>query len=155
MTSLLAPVGIATLGSLAVQTMRQLSTGDFLRELCGGNDKPAESTPDVTEPSALDLSRAVPAFIEKLRELLPADVDAAQPIVLKEDGWGGVVVDGEHPDRLAIEDLLAADEKIRAEFQTLARAATLERDKASAVSGQSLGEFRLRIEGDTAAIGFE
>ena len=156
MTSPLIPVGIAALGSLAVKTMRQLNPGDFLRELCGTNDEAVGSKPSSlkdSSPTVLDLSHAIPAFIEEFRDLLPAALE--QPIVLKEDGWGGVIVDGDHPDRLVIEDLLASNAKLREDFQTIARAATSQRDQSAAEFGRSLGEFRLQITGDVAGIGFE
>jgi hypothetical protein len=153
MTSPLIPVGIATLGSLAVQTMSRLNPKDFLRELCGGDEKSAETTgpQPVAEPS-LDLTNAIPAFIDHLRGELPAGANFDEPIMLKEDGWGGVVVDGDHPDRLAIEDLLASNATLREEFQKIADAATVQRDRALS---PSFGEFRLRIEQDAASIHFE
>jgi hypothetical protein len=71
--------------------------------------------------------------------------------VLKDDGWGNVIVDGDHPDRLAIEELLASNEKLREEFLEIARTATANRDQSVAQFGPSLGEFRLQINDDVAA----
>jgi hypothetical protein len=159
MTSPLLPVGLAALGTLAVQTVRQLKPGDFLRELYGTDEKPAESAPAKTHSAAqtaADLSAAIPAFIEQLRtQLQSVGVELDQPIVLKEDGWGGVVVDGDHPHRTVIEELFASDESLRADFQQIARAATTQRDQSSLGFGPSLGEFRLQMDAGAAAIAFE
>ena len=161
MTSPLLPIGAAALGSFALKTVGQLNPGEFLRELWNGNNhEPAAEIQPSDSGSATrkttDLTLAIPSLVEHLRtRLQSAGVQLSQPITLKEDGWGGVVVDGDHPDRLAIEELFASDQELRAEFQTISQAATSERDRLASGFGPSLGEFRLQIDRETAAIAFE
>jgi hypothetical protein len=163
MTLPLPHVGAAALGTLAYQAVRHLKPGEFLRELWGNEHaaqpvKPpvgASDRPDTTPP-AVDLVQAVPAFAAKLARHLAAagvQVNPSQPIVLKDDGRGGVMLDGDHLDRAAIEQVLAEHAGLRADFLAIASAAADQRQHLAV--GLLPDEFRLAIHGGEATWYFE
>jgi hypothetical protein len=155
--SSLLPIGGAALGALAARTLgglgESLSFQDHLRREAE-RAEPAAAGP-ATEPQAtLDLATALPDFIAQLQERLEAaGVDLTQPLTLKPDGNGGIMVDGEHPDRALVESLLQ-DSELAGTFEEIAAAAT-ERRRAQPGVDNVFGEFRLRMDGKSAAIGFE
>jgi hypothetical protein len=103
-----------------------------------------------------NLDKALPHLVSDLRERFrAAGVDLSEPIQLKEDGHGGVVVNGDHPDRSLIEDIFAGDSKLTDDFQQVAAAAVQQRQNYSLSSDNPFGEFRLNIDGGSAAIRFE
>lgn len=166
MTSPLIPIGGVALGTLALSALRELHPGQFLHELWKGRNEAgsegsteadaskADADSGVTEQ--VDPSRALHSLVNQLRtRLVAAGVDVTQPIILKDDGRGGVIVDGDHPDRVAIEELFAADALLRSEFQSVARAATEDKDELAPWLGPSWGEFRLHLDEDEAEIRFE
>ena len=161
MTAPLIPVGGIGLATLAWNGLRQFQPGQFLRELWGGADPDmaaSEFEPSDTSiaTETLDLSQSVLSLAKELRfRFSAAGVDLSQPLVLKDDGNGGVIIDGDHPDRATVEYLLAASPNLRAEFQSVLRAATEKHDKLAPWLGQCLGEFRLELDEYTSAVRFE
>jgi hypothetical protein len=159
MTFPLPPIGAAALGGLALQALQNVRPGEFLRELWNVREPdaaPVAPTLADTPTSPLDLTQAVPAFADRLAmQLMAAGVDLTRPIVLKDDGQGAVIVDGDHPDRATIEGLLAADSQLRADFRALSAAASAQRDRLSDWLTPQRGEFRYRLDGRTGAIDFE
>jgi hypothetical protein len=81
-------------------------------------------------------------------------VNPSIPFTLKDDGTGGILVDGEHPDRSTIEELFRGDSELMAQFHEIAAAATSRRQASPGVEGR-FGEFRLSLDAGSAAIYFE
>jgi hypothetical protein len=158
MTSPLISIGGAALGGLAIHALKSVQSGGFLRELVSKKDnepvtsKESESVP----PPQFDLSSELPRFLQQLHQRLKAEgIDLSQPLVLKDDGRGGVIVDGDHPYRAEVEELVNNDVQLTSSFQAIVAAATRERDEMSSWLGDSLGEFRLEIGDRGDAIRFE
>ena len=99
--------------------------------------------------------KSLDKFLVKFRRLASQhDVDGSQPIRLKSDGQSGVHVDGHHPDRAKIEQLLDSSPDLAASFRRLAAAQTT----ASQLSqpGERLrGEFRLDIQPNEVEVLFK
>lgn len=161
MISSLLPVGGAALGALALETLRHMPPGKFLQELLNGSSSPSESPASSREATTatritLDLPKAIPAFAAKLRQRLgDMGVGLEQPITLKSDGHGGILVDGDHPHRMLVEDLVAFDDELAADFRAIAAAATEEHERQSAATGGLSRDFRLRIGPQASTVGFE
>lgn len=77
-------------------------------------------------------------------------INTDAPVRLKSDGDGGVIIDGEHPDRVLIESLFNSHDELTAQFRELATAA-VEQDKEER---RHPDDFRITIDGPGAAIGF-
>lgn len=161
----LLPLGGAALGTFAWSALRELPPGQFLRELWSGGQQPETAEAGGRHPAtnsvvrgpadeqaASSLARLVRSLTERFRA---AGIGLAEPVVLREDGFGGVVVDGAHPEREAIERVLARDASLQADFLAVAAAATCERGASTDPAASSFEEFRLRLNGHEASIYFE
>jgi hypothetical protein len=148
---------------LAAGTLKGLSQGlaaglSFPGELAKSHSAAEEraETPVTELPTTIDLEELIPKFAAGLRDRLRgAGIDPAIPFTLKEDGNGGLLVDGDHPHRAAIEDLLAQDSELLSQFQEIAREANQRRNASPAGLDDPFAEFRLSLSGQTAAIYFE
>jgi hypothetical protein len=104
----------------------------------------------------LNLDEALPPYVARLRgRLQAAGVDLSQPVTLKDDGHGTILVDGDHPDRSTIERILADDYQLRSGLQELAAAASEQRRGVGFEVDDPFGEFRLAIDNGSAAVRFE
>ena len=160
MTFPLLPIGGAALAGLVSHTLNKLEPGEFLRHLLGSADASDTSrTTDSVQPpvsTKIDIAELLPDLAKNLKQRLSAaGVDLSQAITLKVDDYGEVVLDGEHIDRMHIEQLLAEDPQLRSDFLEVAAAATQEHKAQTAWVGSSLGEFRLHLTDQGAAIAFE
>lgn len=158
LTSLL-PIGGAALGMLAARTLAGLTENlSFQSHLLGSqaSNSDKSSTGSTDTRVTVNLEKSLPQLVSDLHErFLAAGVDLSQPIVLKDDGHGGLLVDGDHPDRSLIEDILSQDSKLSADFQAVAAAATERRQSYALSADNAFGEFRLRFADETAAVRFE
>lgn len=69
---------------------------------------------------AEDLEVLQQEFVGVLSDtLLAAGLDVSQDIILKRGADGGIVVAGSHPDREAIEDAIAGDERLQTAFAAI------------------------------------
>ena len=158
-TSLL-PIGGAALGVLASKAMAGFSDSlSFQALLHGGQETKPEKNPSaaVEKPVPLDLAQAIPQFVAKLRDRLQSvGVDLSSPLTLREDGNGSVTVDGGHPDQAAIEEAFLQDPQLLAAFQSIAAAASEQRQSLPlGLHGSQFEEFRLNLINGAASIGFE
>ena len=91
---------------------------------------PFQTSSNATSSNAAQLEairsqplKELEAYVARLRErLLAAGIDLSKEIPLKVGLGGDIQVDGAHPDRAAIEDLLATDSQLAATFRMLANA---------------------------------
>jgi hypothetical protein len=153
----LLPIGGAALGVLAGRTLAGISQGLAFGSLLAGNPSDGNQEVVSNHPSvSVNLDEALPQFISDLRERLQtAGIDFSHSFTLKEDGSGGVIVDGSHPDSSVIEGLLAHDPKLLASFQAIAAAASQRRQNDSLDHESAFAEFRLSFTQGVAAIHFE
>jgi hypothetical protein len=120
--SSLAPAG---LGAIAGQAAGRLVDGfSFAESLLRPEDASPEETKSVpvepTEQATSEFQEALHDFRQRLQLRLAAQgVDLGRPITLRGDGFGGVEVEGDHPDRARIEQILAGDAELTADFQRL------------------------------------
>jgi hypothetical protein len=156
--SSLLPVGGAALGILAAKTLSSFSDGlSFKSHLAEkSNDKPDKAIGPEPPRVTVNLTEALPKFVSDLRDRLGrAGVDLSQPFVLKEDGQGGLIVEGDHPDRSTIERLLSDDPLLVSEFQAIAGAAVEQRQRLPLGNDNAFGEFRLAFADGRVAVRFE
>ena len=113
-------------------------------------DHSATQLPSSPEAAQLDAIRRQPlkeleAFVDRLRQrLLAGGIDLSDAIPLKVGNHGDIQVDDVHPDRAAIEELLAADTQLVKTFRLLSNALA---NQYNATSGDRVSsEFRLSIE---------
>ena len=152
MSPLLPIAGTAAL-SLARETVGAIGSGlSFAAELLRQDNDEARAA---REPAPIDLppsaaqerfEQALADFVARLRQRLAVlGIDLDEPLALEGDGLGGIQVDGDRPDRAAIEQSLAGDRQLLAEFQQLA-----EQYAALGGSHDGLGGFGLVIGGEEA-----
>lgn len=76
---------------------------------------------NIVDTMAADLELLKTGFMESLEEKLQAaGVDVNKAFTLKADKDGTIRVDGEHPDKEAIEEVLNGDEKLKTAFGVIA-----------------------------------
>jgi len=154
MSPLLPIAGTAAL-SLARETVGAIGSGlSFATELLRQDNDAARAA---SEPAPIDLppsaaqerfEQALADFVARLRQRLAIlGIDVGDPLALESDGLGGIQVDGERPDRAAIEQSLAGDPQLLAEFQKLAE------QYAALMGGDDrLGDFGLLIGEDCVEV---
>ena len=100
--------------------------------------------------------RRLDEFLVEFRgSIASEDIDWSEPIELKSDGRGGVILARTRPDRAALEDYFASTPGLAAAFHRLAAAVTTAA-KIQLPSGRRLdGEFRLIVSQSDAEIRFE
>ncbi len=148
----LLPFAGAALGPVLEKTLDGISQAlSFLDVL---HASPIAPEQPVSEDSTLDpLATQLTQVMEQLRERLDSiGIDLSTPVRLKSDGGGGVIVDGDHPDRVVIESLLNADADLTALFHTVASRAA---EEAEPRPTRTAEDFRLIIEPADARIEFE
>lgn len=157
MTSLL-PIGGAALGVAAFQALRG-SADNFLSHLWPGKENAAATEDGGKAPdpaSSIDLNEAISTLAEKIRlRMKAAGSDLREPLRLKSDAWGHVVVDGDHPDRMILEDMFATDAELSGEFQAIQEAAYEHQSRYAAPHLPASGEFRLWLGPREATYVFE
>ncbi len=154
MSPLLPIAGTAAL-SLARETVGAIGSGlSFATELMRqDNDRLAESAapqPIALPPSAAEekFEAALRDFVSRLRQrLATAGIDASGTLELTSDGLGGVQVGGDRADRSAIEQALAEDPQLMAQFSALA-------EQQAALGGgvDQFADFGLRIGEEGAEV---
>ena len=141
-------------GGLSFEKLLRLGrpTGKDARSAVDFSASQLPASPDASSPTAAQLEairrqppKELEAYVDRLRErLLAAGIDLTKAIPLKVGLGGEIQVDGDHPDRAAIEDLLATDSQLAATFRMLANTLTKQFD---ATSGEPFSsEFRLTVE---------
>ncbi|HJN08764.1 MAG TPA: hypothetical protein QF564_08730 [Pirellulaceae bacterium] len=162
-------MAISPLLSIAGDVVEQITDGLSFQRLLGRHDPSSADAANVpvghpaTEflespeafsrsPKAAQLEairrqplKELEAYVDRLRErLLAAGIDLSEAIPLKVGNRGDIQVDDNHPDRAAIEDLLASDSQLATTFRLLSNALA---NQYNAASGNQLSnEFRLTIE---------
>jgi len=118
----LAPAG---LGAIAGQAAGRLVDGfsfaeSLLRPEHALQEETKSAAVDPTEQATSEFQEVLHNFRQRLQARLAAQgVDLGRPITLQADGFGGVKVEGDHPDRALIEQILASDAELTADFQRL------------------------------------
>jgi len=121
---------------------------------------PFQTSSNATSSNAAQLEairsqplKELEAYVARLRErLLAAGIDLSKEIPLKVGLGGDIQVDSAHPDRAAIEELLATDSQLAAPFRMLAKALT---NQYNATSGDPFSSaFRLTIEASEFNLAF-
>ncbi len=146
----LLPLAGAVLKPIADRALDGLASGlSFLETLrqSGSNHIPAIEQ-DVIGTREFHVA----AFQDQFRHRLALlGIDASTPIRLKQNGSGGVLVDGDHPDRVLIESLFSEDEELTELFNTLATIAAGEQRLDKNYSAE---DFWLEIDHVDIEIGF-
>jgi hypothetical protein len=95
---------------------------------------------DLPSPVAQErFEQALADFVARLRQRLAIlGIEVSDPLTLESDGLGGIQVAADRADRAVIEQSLAGDEQLLAEFQKLA-----EQYAALEGSEDRLGDFGL------------
>jgi hypothetical protein len=104
-----------------------------------------QEQPDAAEPveasKSNTLQQDIVELTDRLRErFAQLGIDLTTPLRLKQDGREGVVVDGEHPDRVLIESILSNDKELTSRFNAVAASAT---EGSDATDSGITKEFRL------------
>ena len=159
------------LAPLARDLIEQVSDGLSFQNLLGRKEDPAsqatsttDSAPRLEIGSSLNAERLeairrqpfkeLEAYVERLRDrLAAAGIDLTESLPLKAGSRGDIQVDGGHIDRAAIEELLAADAQLSADFRLLAN--TLENLHNANLTGSLVEEFRLTLEATDFTMAFE
>jgi hypothetical protein len=124
--ALLALGGVAAT-SLAKSAAQAVSNGvSFATELAKsfqpGAEDPASAQQAARDGMRLEHEVRIAEFAARVRRNLEAaGIDVSEPLALTSDGLGGIAIAGDHPQRAAIEDLLAGDVLLQRDFQRLAR----------------------------------
>jgi hypothetical protein len=160
--SSLVPAGLT---AVAVQAADKLADGLSFAETLLRGDPAAETTDASDEESAA--KREAQALLEsKLADfrtllserLATAGIDLSSPLTLQDDGFGFIAVDGAHPNRAAIERLLAGDAELTAAFNALAadyaRSSSSEADGFAATTGDGEATPYDRLLADIQRRGF-
>jgi hypothetical protein len=161
----------ATLSSVSSSAANAVSSGiqrirdglSFSNVLTQTPAKDASSvaTSPHSEIAANDLRTQLETSLKKFRDAIlrrfaGAGIDTSVPVQLHSDGLGGVNVAGQHPDRLAIEQLFASDEELTSTFNQLAaQHAQLQSLDAPALDAHPLldnSPFSLRLSGNEIQI---
>lgn len=156
--STLLPIGGAALGAIASRAISSLSQGlNFREHLSQADGAGAEDTKPATSPrSHFNLKDAVTRFVAQLQQQLESyGVDSSQAVTLKLGPQGAIEVDGDHPERAKIEDLLRQDGDLTAAFRELSATATENRERFAVGNDNRFGEFRLEVRAGEASIRFE
>jgi hypothetical protein len=143
----LLPIAGTALGVVADRAIDAVKEGlSFLDVL---RDAPASETeaPQASTPAPVDPSGLIASLREHFARL---GIDLSNPVPLKQDGQGGVIVDGEHPNRVLIESLFNTHGELTEQFHALAIALAEEAGNNEYDSE----DFRLVIDGAREAIGF-
>ncbi|WP_461208503.1 hypothetical protein [Desulfocurvus sp. DL9XJH121] len=81
---------------------------------------------DIVADMTEDLQKLQAGFVDALTDRLGEQgVDITQSFLLTTDDEGNIVVDGEHPDKEAIEEILNSDKTLKAAYETIAEQAEL------------------------------
>lgn len=143
-SSLLSIAGIAAAGSLAREAVSAVGSGlSFAAELArqGRGEELAPAT-DERDSAQEQFAAALSQFARRLQQrLAAAGLAVTAPLELAADGLGGIDVGGNHPQRSAIEQLLASEEALREQFAALA-------EHHAEMTGVSRHEFGLLIDGE-------
>ena len=159
----LAPLAREVVGQITdgLSFQRLLASGDtsHANDVAAAGEDSAARFAESPEAARLDAIRRQPrkeleAYVDRLRHRLSAaGIDLTEPIPLKVGHRGDIQVDGQHPDRAAIEDLLAADSQLTSTFRLLANAFNSQNGGASA--DRLANEFRLTIDASKFNLGLE
>ena len=122
--ALLTLGGIAATG-LAKTAVQAVNQGlSFAAELAKSATADGNATDE--EASRLaelrsDHAARIAEFADRIRrELEAAGIDLEEPIEVTSDGLGGIALASDHPQRAAIQELLATDVLLQRDFQRLA-----------------------------------
>jgi len=114
-----------------------------------------DSEPTKVEPSGAPPTPPVDLaeFSKRLRErFAELGIDLKSPLRLKLDGRGGIMVDGDHPDRVVVESLFQTDQNLAEQFAAVATFATSQQPAHDDFTAE---DFRLAIDQRGETIGFE
>lgn len=156
--SALLPIGGAALGMLASRAFSGIANELSFKDFLGQGEIEGSANPEsvIAPRSEINLQEAVTGFGTELREKLAASgVDLSQKLTLKSGLHGAIEVDGDHPQRAAIEDLLNRDDQLASAFQQISAAATETRRRTAVGTENRFGEFRLECTSGEAMIRFE
>ena len=131
---------LSVVADRAIDAVREgLSFLDVLQQ--GPETEAALPTPE----TRVDRTKLLESLREHFQRL---GINTAIPVHLKPNGDGGVIVDGEHPDRVLIESLFNTNNELTTRFTAVAAA---EQDFDD---GRHPEDFRSSIDSRGAAIGF-
>lgn len=118
----LGGVAASGLAKTAVQAVNQgLSFAAELAKSATADGKAADEEASRLAEMRSDHAARIAEFADRIRrELEAAGIDLEEPIEVTSDGLGGVKLAGDHPQRAAIEELLATDVLLQRDFQRLA-----------------------------------
>lgn len=121
--SSIVPPGIA---AVAGQAADRLADGfSFAEQLLRSEDAAGQGAAASGDPTPAEAQSEFQAELDRFRKqlqdrLAAGGVDLSRPITLRSDGFGGVEIDGDHPDRSLIEQIVGRDAELTAAFQRLA-----------------------------------
>ena len=143
----LIPIAGSALGIVADRAIDAVKEGlSFLDVL---RDAPDVESQAAQAPAAASVDPS--DLIASLREhFARLGIDLSRPVPLKQDGQGGVIVDGEHPDRVLIESLFHTHSRLTEQFNTLSVALA----EQSGENEFDSEDFRLVIDSQHEAVGF-
>ncbi len=129
----LLPLAAPAIGSLASDTVETIADGlsfaqVLLQPRAKADEQVATDTKFVSVNDSDAALRSVRGTTEEvlkhfreaiLGKLKEAGIDTSHPIRLRGDGQGGVIVDGDHPQRAAIEQIIREDTSLTGLFNYL------------------------------------
>ncbi|MFV1968246.1 MAG: hypothetical protein ACC628_22715 [Pirellulaceae bacterium] len=149
----LLPIAGAALSSLTGKAMETIANGPSFLEVLQGSLGLGESSEAEKETAAEDvlsadeLTTKLEAFVRKVQQkLAAARIEASLPIEMRSDGRGGIILDNPHPNRAAIEQILASDEELNAEFHRLAAGVAAASEQRDPLTSPDAEDFRLRLD---------
>lgn len=154
----LLPFAGAALSSLTGRTLETVASGpsflEVLQEAIGLGGSPTVEQRDASpKASPAELAEKLEAFTNKLQQRLAGTgIDASSPIEMKSDGRSGIILDNLHPDRASIEQILANDAELRADFHRLAKEITAASERYGSLTSHTAENFRLRFDQSGALV---
>lgn len=101
----------------------------------------SSSSGDIVADMTKDLQTLQGNFIEALTDKLGAQgVDLTESFILSKDEDGKIIVEGDHPDKEAIEAAINGDETLKAAYETIAEQAELLQSVSGNTKYQSLNK---------------
>lgn len=132
MSSLAAIPLIATAAVAARGVLQTFAGGASFADALSAGQTEAQADDGIADANSADAipladrERRWQTALDRFRQLLAQKLAAAgvnlnEPIEIQDDGLGGLQVAGNHADRAAIEQTLAGDANLAAQFQSLAQ----------------------------------
>lgn len=138
--STLLPLAGAAIAPVLGQVVNSVTEGLSFLDVMHTQEQPGATEP-VEASKANTLQQDIVELTDRLRErFAQLGIDLTTPLRLKQDGRDGVVVDGEHPDRVLIESIFGNDEELTSQFNAVAASAT---EGSDATDSGITKEFRL------------